>query len=429
MDTARAAALTLIREVTESGRLLPEVSDKILAPLPGPDRARAMRLALTTLRWKDRADRALGPHLRMKPRPEVLNVMRLALCEIYVEGAAPHGAVGAAVDLSRGTERGKGQAGLVNAVLRNVLRKGPEAWEALPVPRLPKWLRKPLVADFGKEAVAGMEVAFAAGAPLDLTVKTDAEGWAEQLGGTVLPTGSVRVARQGQVSKLPGYDAGAWWVQDAAAAVPVRVLAPQPGERVLDMCAAPGGKTLQIAAAGAEVTALDISEGRLAQVHENLARCGLTAEVIAADALKWQGGPFDAVLLDAPCSATGTIRRHPDLPVAKAADDFPDLFALQERLIDHALSLVKPGGRVVFCTCSLLIDEGEEQVRDALARHPGLTVETAPLSLPGIDPSWIGPQGLRLRPDYWPEIGGMDGFFVTVLRRVTGDDDSAGGPV
>ncbi|SPJ23370.1 RsmB/NOP family class I SAM-dependent RNA methyltransferase [Palleronia abyssalis] len=415
MDRTRNAALTLLMEVTENGRLMSEVTDKTLAPLPGPERARAQRLALTTLRWKDRADRALGPFLRMKPRPVTLNALRLALCEIRVEGGAEHGAVSAAVDLVRASE--EGQAGLVNAVLRNVLRQGPEAWDKLPLPRLPKWLRKPLIADYGKDAVAGMEVAFARGAPLDLSVKEDADGWAERLSGQVLPTGSVRMQAAGQVSALPGYADGAWWVQDAAAAVPVRALAPQAGERVLDLCAAPGGKTLQIAAAGAEVTSLDISEGRMARVAENLARCGLQAEAVVADALEWEGGPFDAVLLDAPCSATGTIRRHPDLPAAKTGEDFPALFKLQERLIDRALTFVRPGGRVVFCTCSLLIDEGEEQVRDALSRHPDLIVDTDALRLPGIDPAWIGPEGLRLRPDYWPELGGMDGFFVAVLRR------------
>jgi 16S rRNA (cytosine967-C5)-methyltransferase len=196
------------------------------------------------------------------------------------------------------------------------------------------------------------------------------------------------------------------------------VLAAEPGEAVLDLCAAPGGKTMQLAATGADVTAVDISAPRMQRLGENLTRTGLAAKVVVADALEYQGGPFDAVLLDAPCSATGTIRRHPDLPQAKDGSDFPGLFALQAELIDRALAMLKPGGRLVYCTCSLLIDEGEEQVKDALERHPGLRVEPEKLALPGIDAGWIGAEGgLRLRPDYWAERGGMDGFYIVVLRK------------
>ncbi len=415
---ARVAAHRLISAVTEDGARLSDVSGDILASLAPPERARAGRLATTALRWRDRSDRALGPFLRARPHPDVLNAMRLALSEIRVEGAPDHAAVGAAVEIVRASPAA-GQAGLANAVLRNVLRQGPQAWEALPLPRLPKWLRKPLAADYGADAVAAMEAVFARTPPLDLTPRDPAAApdLARALGAEVLPTGSLRLAHPGQVSRLPGFEAGDWWVQDAAAAIPARALGPRPGERVLDLCAAPGGKTLQLAAAGAHVTALDISGPRMARVTENLARCGLAADLVTADALHWEGGPFDAVLLDAPCSATGTIRRHPDLPAARRDEAFPDLFALQERLIDRALALVRPGGRVVFCTCSLLIDEGEEQVRDALARHPGLAVATDALRLPGISPDWIGTEGLRLRPDFMAKAGGMDGFFVTVLTR------------
>ncbi|RVV97790.1 methyltransferase domain-containing protein [Mesobaculum littorinae] len=418
-EAPRRAAIALMGAVLEEGRLLSDALPRTVEGLSPGDRARAQRLAEGALRWLDRSDRRLGPLLRNRPDIFTHNVLRLALYELMVDGAAPHGVVDAAVGIVAANAATARRGGLVNAVLRNVLRDGQAAWDALPEPRLPKWLRKPLVADFGKEAIAGIERAHAAGAPLDLTpADGDAAALAERLGGQALPTGSVRLPGAPQVSALPGYDEGAWWVQDAAAALPVRALAPERGERVLDLCAAPGGKTLQLAAAGAEVTALDISQRRMARVAENLARCGLTAETVVADALEHTAAqPFDAVLLDAPCTATGTIRRHPDLPHAKDGGGFPELFALQERLIDRALTLVRPGGRVVFCTCSLLIDEGEEQVRDALGRHPGLGVETAALALPGVEPGWIGPEGLRLRPDYWADRGGMDGFFITVLRR------------
>ncbi|MEM8538693.1 MAG: RsmB/NOP family class I SAM-dependent RNA methyltransferase, partial [Pseudomonadota bacterium] len=197
------------------------------------------------------------------------------------------------------------------------------------------------------------------------------------------------------------------------------VLAPKPGEKVLDLCAAPGGKTLQLASAGALVTALDVSERRLERVAENLARTGLTADLVAADALNWTPpGPFDAILLDAPCSATGTLRRHPDLPFAKDGSEFPGLFELQRQIIDRAVGWLKPSGRLVYCTCSLLIDEGEEQLRDALKRHPTLTVDTAAYALPGITPEWIDADGgLRLRPDYWQDLGGMDGFYIAALQN------------
>lgn len=419
IDPARAAAHALLWQVHEEQRLLLDVLPRVLGPLDPPVRARAQRLALGSLRWADRSDRALGRFLRMKPWPGVHHAMRLALYEIFVEGAAAHGAVNAAVELARSSERGRGQAGLANGVLRNVVRQGPDAWEKLPLPRLPKWLRKPLIADFGKPAVAAMEEIFAATPPLDLTPKDgDAAGWATRLGGRALPGGTVRIDQPGQVSAMDGFAEGGWWVQDVAAAYPVRALAPAPGMKVLDMCAAPGGKTMQLAAAGAKVTALDISERRMKRVTENLARCDLRAELVIGDALAHEGGPYDAVLLDAPCSATGTIRRHPDLPHAKTGEDFPELFALQARMIDKALSLVKPGGRVVFCTCSLLIDEGEEQVRDAIERHPGLVTEPDALRLPGLDPAWIGPEGgIRLRPDLSGDPGGMDGFYICVLRR------------
>ncbi len=383
-----------------------------MARLAPQDRARAQRLATTTLRVADRADRMLGPHLKKRPPLKALNLLRLGVAEICEDGSAPHGVVNAAVEIARADRKTAGMAGLVNAVLRKIATEAGK-WHSLPAPQLPKWLRKPLIDDYGKQVVTAIEAAHYAGAPLDLTPKNTPLTLGE-----MLPTGSVRLRDSVQVTKLPGYDTGDWWVQDAAAAIPARVLAPAPGEKVLDLCAAPGGKTLQLAAAGADVTAVDISRHRMERVRENLARTGLRADCIVSDALEYEGEPFDAVLLDAPCTATGTIRRHPDLPFAKDGSDFPGLFELQEYLIDRALALLKPGGRLIYCTCSLLIDEGEEQVRDALARHAGLTVSRNALARDGIDPAWIGAEGgLRLRPDFWPDKGGMDGFYIACLVK------------
>lgn len=410
---ARRAALRLIAGVVERGELLSDLTARpAFAGLPPSERATARRLALDTLRGIDRADRILLRHLRKRPPLPLLNLLRLGTVEMCTGGAA-HGVVDDLVEMVSQPRR----RAMVNAVLRKVAEEDLRRWNDLRIPRLPGWLRDPLVAAWGKGAVSAMEKAHFAGAPLDLTARDDPAALAERLGGVLLPTGSVRLADAGQVSALPGYDEGAWWVQDAAAALPARLLAAQPGERVLDLCAAPGGKTLQLAAAGAEVTALDISDKRMHRVRENLARTGLNATCITADALTHDDGPYDAILVDAPCSATGTIRRHPDLPHARDGSEFTALFALQERMIDHALTLLRPGGRLVFCTCSLLPDEGECQVEAALARHPWLVADPAALDLPGVDPAWITEEGgLRLRPDYWPDAGGMDGFYMAVLR-------------
>ncbi|NOR29763.1 MAG: methyltransferase domain-containing protein, partial [Sulfitobacter sp.] len=250
-----------------------------------------------------------------------------------------------------------------------------------------------------------------------LTAKKDPAALAEAVGGVVLPTGSVRVTDAGQVTAMPGFAEGDWWVQDAAAALPVKILAPQKGEAVLDLCAAPGGKTMQLAAAGAQVTAVDSSKPRMQRVRENLARVHLPAKVVVVDARQFEGR-FDAILLDAPCSATGTIRRHPDLPHAKDGSEFAELIELQSEMIDHAWSLLNPGGRLVFCTCSLLPDEGEVQVDEALERHPDMSVDRTALDIEGVDPAWISSEGgLRLRPDYWADRGGMDGFYIACLRK------------
>jgi 16S rRNA (cytosine967-C5)-methyltransferase len=304
---------------------------------------------------------------------------------------------------------------MVNAVLRKVAEKGPEEWAKLRIPRLPNWLRKPLVQAWGAEAMLGIEAAHFAGAPLDITGKPGAD--LSALGGAVLPTGSVRLTEAGQVSALPGYASGDWWVQDAAAALPAKMINAQKGERVLDLCAAPGGKTMQMAAAGAQVTAVDASAARMERLQENLSRTGLSADLIVGDALE-QAGQFDAVLLDAPCSATGTIRRHPDLPHAKDGSEFGALIELQAQMLAHAWTLVKPGGRMVFCTCSLLPDEGECQIEEALDMFPEMTADRACFGGLGIDPAWITEEGgLRLRPDYWAERGGMDGFYMALLLK------------
>ena len=414
---ARRSAVYLLDMILGEERLMSELlSAGALDKLPPDDRARAQRLAMDTLRGMERADRLLQKHLSKYPPLTVRNALRVGTVELC-QGGAAHGVVNAMVELVATHKRLGHLKGLTNAVLRKIAADGPEAWEALRAPRLPKWLRGPLTEAWGPDAMTGIEAAHFAGAPLDLTAKRDPESLAAAVGGSVLPTGSVRVADAGQVTTMPGFAEGDWWVQDAAAALPVKILAPQKGEAVLDLCAAPGGKTMQLAAAGAQVTAVDNSKQRMQRVRENLARVHLPAKVVVVDARRFEG-TFDAILLDAPCSATGTIRRHPDLPHAKDGSEFGDLIELQSEMIDHAWSLLNPGGRLIFCTCSLLPDEGEVQVDEALERHADMRVDRDALAVPGVDPAWTTQEGgLRLRPHYWPELGGINGFYIACHRK------------
>lgn len=414
---ARRSAVHLLDQVMDKGRLMSEVIGAgALQKLAPEDRARAQRLATETLRNLERADRILQKHLKKTPAITVQNVLRMATVELC-QGGAAHGVINDAVEIVAKGKRTAGMKGLTNAVLRKVADKGVDEWEKLRVPRLPKWLRKPLAQAYGNEAMLSIEAAHFAGAPLDLTAKDDAAPVAKATGGELLPSGSVRLHEAGQVTALAGFKEGAWWVQDAAAAIPARVLNAQPGEKVLDLCAAPGGKTMQVAAAGAKVTAVDDNPARMERLQENMKRVQLKAKVVVGDVMA-QEGQYDAILLDAPCSATGTIRRHPDLPFAKDGSEFGDLIGMQEVFLDHAIGLLKPGGRLVFCTCSLLPDEGEVQVEEAVERWADVTVDRDAVLVDGVDPDWVTEEGgLRLRPDYWADKGGMDGFYVALLRK------------
>lgn len=414
LPTAREAALDLMVAVMGEEKILSEVAPKVLGRLPPAEAARANRLANGVFRNLQRCDRVLGRFVRQLPPEDVMNALRLATYEMLALGEAPHGVVSTAVNTVRKRSGEAGLGRMANAVLRKVAASD-LLWADLPVPELPKTLRKPLMAAYGGAKLRAIEAVQAGDPPVDLSRQRDAE----IPGAVALPTGSLRLTHQGQVSALPGFEDGSWWVQDAAAALPVPLLGDVAGARVLDMCAAPGGKTMQLAASGAQVTALDVSRRRLKTVAENLARTGLVAEMIAADALEWEPDAlFDAVLLDAPCSATGTIRRNPDLPFAKRSLDLAPLVELQSALFDRAAAMVRPGGRLVFCTCSLLPDEGEAQLQAALARHAVLALDPiGPGDLPGLHPDWLKDGALRITPDTWAEHGGIDGFFIARLKR------------
>lgn len=408
---ARAAAVAILDAVLGEGKTLAQVFEDttFLRDLASADRARAQRLCVQVIRTLEPIERLLTPLLRKSPPLHVMNILRLATLERSL-GEAAYGVVNEAVALARIGKRSQHLAGMVNAVLRAlpdpVVLSGPAQM-------MPRWLRQPLVRAYGREAVSLIEAVHASAPPTDLTLRGDAQ----VEGAVLLPTGSLRLRDGGQISALAGFESGAFWVQDAAAAMAVPLLGDVNGARVLDICAAPGGKTMQLAARGADVTALDISGPRMARLSQNLARTGLAATCVVGDALTYRSEKlFDAILLDAPCSATGTIRRHPELPYLKDGSEIANLVALQTQLIDHALTLLAPAGRMVFATCSLLPAEGEDQLDAMLARHNNLTV--IPPKLAGIDPTWITPKGaLRLRPDYWADMGGMDGFFMVCVQK------------
>ncbi|MCC1480056.1 RsmB/NOP family class I SAM-dependent RNA methyltransferase [Roseibaca sp. Y0-43] len=408
----RTAAHALVMAVVTEGRSLAEVQPQAFTSLPPEGQARAARLALAGFRHMDRADHLLRAPLRKTPPDPVLWALRLAVTEMGAMGAPAHGVINDTVGMLKRSQ--PKFASLANAVLRRVADTLPQDWDAAPPPRLPGWLRGALQNAYGTAVTQAIEAAQEAIPPLDLTLRgTRPDG----LEGVALPTGSLRLPAGQQVSALPGYAEGAFWVQDAASALPARWLSGH--KRVLDLCAAPGGKTMQLAALGADVTALDVSDARLARLRANLKRTGLAAQIVCADALTWTPDqPFDAVLLDAPCSATGTMRRHPELPLLKTKDGLRELRALQAALLDRVLEpaqgVLRPGGEVVYCTCSLLPAEGEEQIKAALARHPGARLVHRPI--PGLPTAWQSPDGpIRTRPDYWPDLGGLDGFYMALL--------------
>ncbi|MDJ0859925.1 MAG: transcription antitermination factor NusB [Dinoroseobacter sp.] len=425
---ARAGALALLTGVLEDRVPLAELVARSSGPfsaLPPGDRARAQRLATETLRHLRTCDQMLGPYLRLAPRLYVHNALRLATYELMALGEASHGVVSAAVDLVRRAQPGSKAPGLVNAVLRKVAQRDREDWTSAPPPSLPKAFRKPLVAAWGSKTVAAMELVQAKMPPLDLSMKDSGktEYWAERLHGAVLASGSVRLPAGQHVRGLEGYEQGAWWVQDAAAALPARCLGDVSGMRVMDLCAAPGGKTLQLAAAGADVTALDVSAQRMTRLSENLSRTGLTARCVVADALEYTpDAEFDAILLDAPCSASGTVRRHPDLPYLRDLTELTEVTSLQAALLDKAVEWLRPGGRLVYATCSLMPEEGEAQANAVLERHPILEQTTLAdvVSNNGLPATCLMQDGgIRLRPDIWAEQGGMDGFFIAGFTKLS----------
>lgn len=442
---ARAVALDLLQSVLRRRVPLDDAleQNRALTDLEGRDRGFARLLAATVLRRLGQIDDIILSLLNKPdlPKAAVMDILRISTAQLLFLGTPSHAAVDTGVELA--VARGlAGMKGLVNAVLRRVAREGADRVAAQDAGRLntPDWLWLSWRKAYGTGHTRAIVDAHLREAPLDISVKVaaDLDLWAERLEAAPLAGTTLRRAAGGAVPEMPGFAEGAWWVQDAAAALPARLLLADglwgaggiAGRTVIDLCAAPGGKTAQLAAAGARVTAVDRSAPRLQRLQRNLERLGLSAAVEVGDVARWTPAePADAILLDAPCSATGTIRRHPDVARLKQPDDVARLAALQHRLLNRAIDMVRPGGVVVYCTCSLQPEEGEDQITRLLSRRGDVVREAVTADevrlLPSAGVDVVETPGalvtsdgdLRSTPGQWAARGGLDGFFAARLRR------------
>jgi 16S rRNA (cytosine967-C5)-methyltransferase len=434
---SRWAAANLLDAVLRRNRPLDEQLDDrhpnpSLRDLDERDRALARRIVATVLRRLGTLRRLIGDLLdRGLPKDGRLveGALLIGAAQLLFLDVPHHAAVDLSVRLVQGDSRQARYAGFVNAVLRRIARGGAERLAALEPLHLdtPDWLFRRWMNAYGEDTARAIALAHRVEPPLDVTVKSDPDRWAERLGGRKLPTDSVRLVAPGQIAALPGYAEGEWWVQDAAAALPARLFGDLRGRAVADLCAAPGGKTAQLAACGAIVTAIDRSASRMQRLKENLARTGLDAVTVVADAEHWKpdfsAATFDAVLVDAPCSSTGTIRRHPDIAWRKTPDDIAVLSALQKRLLGRAIDLTRSGGAIVYCACSLEPEEGEDIVSAALEQDRRVRRKPVTAAEFPVLEEFITPRGeLRTLPCHWPDpdprMQGLDGFFAARLERV-----------
>ena len=426
--SSRAVALDLLDAVWQRGRPLDEAlaGHRGLDALTARDRAFVRALAGTCLRRQGQIDALIDARMEKPLKPSkarVRAILRLGVAQVCFLAVPAHAAVSTTVALALGQGE-RPFRGLINAVLRRLAETGTTLVGAQDAARLntPDWLWRSWSAAYGEAAARQIAEVQLGDPPLDLTLRQgeDPELWALRLDARVLPGGALRLAPgAGEIPRLPGYGEGAWWVQDFAAGLPVRLFGALAGRTVLDLCAAPGGKTAQLASAGAEVIALDLSENRLERLRGNLKRLGLGAATVVADAATWRPPrPAEAVLLDAPCTATGTLRRHPDIARLRRPQDVAALTEVQDELLRAATAMLAPGGTLVYAVCSLQPEEGPERIARLLDQTPGL--ERQPLraeELHGLA-ELVTPEGdLRSLPCHLAELGGMDGFYACRLRR------------
>lgn len=406
----RALAANLIGSVLVKGRALDDamaasLDDSLVRSMEVRDRAMARLITATVLRRLGQIDAVIAAFLE-KPLPEkrgnLSAILQAAAAQLLFLGSAPHAVINVAVEQVSKDPAARRFDKLANAVLRRISEKGAAIVAAQDAVQLniPAWIWLRWVKAYGEATARRIAESSLQQAPLDISVKTDPALWAKTLGGSVLPTGTVRIDASGRVDQMPGFADGAWWVQDAAAALPSRLLGDITGKRVADLCAAPGGKTAALAVKGAIVTAVDSSADRLARTAENLKRLNLKANLVAADVRTWRSNTlFDAVLLDVPCTATGTIRRHPDILRLKRPGDMAKLASVQATLVENAIHLVRPGGTIVYCSCSLEPEEGVMQINRLLAGRKALRRSPVSASEFGGDPSWVTVDGdLRTLP-------------------------------
>jgi 16S rRNA (cytosine967-C5)-methyltransferase len=433
---ARRIAADILDGVLHKHRTLDEQLDGAAAhpglkTLSDRDRALMRRLVATILRRLGTLGHVLSRLLdRGIPTdaPRAQSALLIGAAQILWMDVPDHAAVDLSVRLVQSDRRATKYAGLVNAVLRRCAREGQPLIDEVKSQTLdvPPWLLTRWIAHYGETAARDIAAAISHEPSLDLTVKSDAAQWATRLHGETLPTGTVRTLLQGSVTMLPGFTEGQWWVQDAAAALPARLFGDIAGKTIVDLCAAPGGKTAQLAQAGARVTAIDRSPNRMARLRDNLARLSLEAESIVTDAAEWQGGAkgggFDGILVDAPCTSTGTIRRHPDVAWLRQEVDIAALVALQKRLLQKAVALLRPGGTLVYCTCSLEPEEGEQAISALLAAEPAM--RRAPVDageVAGLTETVTAEGDLRTLPSHLrhddPRLGGLDGFYAARLVK------------
>lgn len=426
---ARKAALAILSDVLRKKRPLDVVAADVLnaAALAPRDAGFARAIATTALRRFGQLEALVRHFVPKSPPPHkagpTLEILIAGAAELLFLEVAPHAAVDAANRLAESDTKAVHFKSLINAVLRRIAREGANIVSAQD-PRLnvPDWLWPRLQAAYGEEGARAIAAAHTRVPPLDLTLKSANDPCTDfndvRLSSGHLAPGRLRLEHAGRIEDLPGFADGRWWVQDFAASLPVRLLGDVAGKPVLDLCAAPGGKTLQLSALGADVTAVDLSPDRLALIEENLTRLKLSAQCVAADARDWRPAtPAPFVLLDAPCTATGTIRRHPDLPWLKSAADLSACESLQRELLDAAADMTAPGGLLVYAVCSLEPEEGEERIASFLSRRTDFA-RVAVTADEVFDSRFVSADGdLKTLPSYWPDKGGMDGFYATKLRR------------